>query len=105
MQCVCHRKDIFGARVPTPTPLLTHRFMWKVAKALPDVDERKTGKEKELPKSHFTGKATLKLKTGVVVEIVLSAGEDLQINEVPNIETQKFSYENTCGKLLHLVEL
>lgn len=79
--------------------------MWKAAKALPDVDERKTGKEKGLPKSHFTEKATLKLKTGAIVETVFSAVEDLQMNEVPKVETQKLSYENTCGKFLHLVHL
>lgn len=80
-------KDIFGARVPTPTPLLTPSIIWKAAKALPDVDESQ-GKKR---KPHFTEKATLKLKTGAVVETVLTAREDLQMNEVPNDETQKLS--------------
>lgn len=79
--------------------------MCKAAKALPDVDERKTEREKGLPKSHFTEKATLKLKTRAIVETILSAVEDLQMNEVPKVETQKLSYENTCGKFLHLVQL
>lgn len=54
-------------------------------------------REKGLPKPHFTEKATQTLKTGRVVETVLSAGEDLQMNEVHNEETHMRTHmESHC---------